>query len=286
MPKRALGLWNMGDGAFHPLLNSEGGKRIIREALKRSILSFDTAFSYRNADTLLSSVLKERQIDRSSIEIHSKAMPVPTIRDKALTSLRRLNTDYFDTLMLHWPSNETLKYMATLDDMRKEGLAKNIGISNASLSLLEKIRDKYDKITIEEPLSLIWNSDFEKKKELSDRTLTYSPLGMGILTDKYLFSPPDDLRKNLPSLKTESFQTLRERISKWRDELKAKTEELSMAFADKMNGDTIIVGISSKEQFDTRRIDLPEDIFCEMRLLSERITKETGEENIFAHHRN
>ena len=66
MSKRVLGLWNMGEGSFHKLLSPEESKAIIRRALDSQITSFDTAFSYKNADNYLSAVLKERDIERDA----------------------------------------------------------------------------------------------------------------------------------------------------------------------------------------------------------------------------
>ncbi|MBO5770969.1 MAG: aldo/keto reductase, partial [Spirochaetales bacterium] len=90
MSRRVLGLWNMGEGSFHELLSPEESKAIIRRALDSQITSFDTAFSYKNADNYLASVLRERNIARENVEIITKVMAVPTLEKKFDTSLKRL----------------------------------------------------------------------------------------------------------------------------------------------------------------------------------------------------
>ena len=97
----ALGLWNMGDGSFHSLLSPSAAKAIIRKAWKEGIRAFDSAFSYREADSLLYSALREMNAERCDYAIWSKVMAVPTLERKALSSLKRLGTDHFDILMLH-----------------------------------------------------------------------------------------------------------------------------------------------------------------------------------------
>ena len=102
MSKRILGLWNMGDGSFHNKLSPKDSKSLIKAAIRDGITSFDTAFSYKEADSMLYSALKEAGCQRESIELISKIMPVPTLERKAEAVLRRLNTEYIDILLIHW----------------------------------------------------------------------------------------------------------------------------------------------------------------------------------------
>jgi diketogulonate reductase-like aldo/keto reductase len=60
------------------------------------------------------------------------------------TSLKTLGLDYVDLLLIHWqqpkvPLEETLGALAKA---RREGLAKNIGVSNFTVSLLDEAVDK------------------------------------------------------------------------------------------------------------------------------------------------
>ncbi len=60
------------------------------------------------------------------------------------TSLKTLGLDYVDLLLIHWPQpkvplDETLGALAKA---KREGLAKNIGVSNFTVSLLDEAVDK------------------------------------------------------------------------------------------------------------------------------------------------
>ena len=100
----ALGLWNMGACAFHSPLPPREGKDLIKKAFRKGIRAFDTAFSYSEADSMLYSAMREAGIEREEYEIWSKVMPLPTMRKKVDASRRRLGSDYFDILMIHWPN--------------------------------------------------------------------------------------------------------------------------------------------------------------------------------------
>jgi aryl-alcohol dehydrogenase-like predicted oxidoreductase len=132
-------------------------------------------------------------------------------------SLKRLQTDYIDLYQLHWPDRSTnffgkrgYKYNAgdhwednfhqileTLRDLIREGKIRHIGVSNetpwGAMRYLEESkvhRDLPRMITIQNPYSLL-NRTFEiGLAEISHREnlglLSYSPMGFGVLSGKYL----------------------------------------------------------------------------------------------------
>lgn len=142
-------------------------------------------------------------------------------------SLKRLQTDYIDLYQLHWPERPTnyfgaLGYehlsddpitdfsetLAVLGDFIKEGKIRYIGLSNETpwgtmqyIRIAEK-ENLPKVITIQNPYSLI-NRTFEiGLSEISIREkvglLAYSPLGGGLLSDKYLGGKkPDGARYTL-----------------------------------------------------------------------------------------
>ena len=75
-------------------------KDIIRKAIRDGLRSFDSAYTYQNADELLSSVIKEQHIQREDYDITTKIMPIPTFKKKAEVCLKRLNVDFLDTLLI------------------------------------------------------------------------------------------------------------------------------------------------------------------------------------------
>ena len=83
-----MGLWNLSRTPFHRTLSSREGKDIIKEGYRRGIRYFDAAYSYGDAESLLSAAMRETGKD--DWRVISKVMPVPTARRKAEATLRRL----------------------------------------------------------------------------------------------------------------------------------------------------------------------------------------------------
>lgn len=286
MIKRTLGLWNMGDGSFHPLLDPQKSKAIIKEALKDGTTSFDTAFSYKNADTILHSALKESHTDRDKIEIISKVMPVETLEKKTDIVLRRIGTDYLDALLLHWPTDDCLLFdaMKRLERIKESGKAKEIGVSNFPIKLLEKVCQDFDVKIHERPLSLIWPRDYEKEKKLGISTYCYAPLAMGILAkDRNLI--PDDMRSSLYIYNSgkEEYEKLRDTM----DMIKTKTvlsyAEISYSWVVSKSPDAIIFGISGANQMPKFENKLEKEMIKALDDASDRLCLKADGDNIFSH---
>ena len=125
-----MGLWNIGEGKFHRKLSAKEGKDLIKTAYRLGIRDFSSAYSYGDADSILSSAMKE--LRASDWKIYTKVMPVPTLRRKAETILRRLGRDHVDVLMLHWPAEDESLYR--------------------SLKELEKLKDEIPRHLFEIPI--------------------------------------------------------------------------------------------------------------------------------------
>ena len=142
-----------------------------------------------------------------------------TIKVALHGSLKRLKTDYIDLYQLHWPNrgsyhfrsywnykpekqdsknikDEFLDILNTLNDFKKEGLIRAIGVSNETcwgvMKLNEIIKDIENLCiaSIQNEYSLmcrLFDNDFN---ELSINEniplLAYSPLARGLLTGKYI----------------------------------------------------------------------------------------------------
>ena len=194
-----MGLWNFSAASFHDKLSPREGKNLIKIAYRAGIRCFDTAFSYQEASSCLYSALKE--LGKDDVCIISKVMPVPTIRKKVETELRRLGRDYLDVLLLHWPTAEPQlsESLEELSKIKEEGKAKSIGVSNFPLPLLIWCKDRFPIEYHERPLSLLWSKGWEDEKTMEIKTIAYSPLSAGLLSGKYL--QRDDIdgeRKDLP----------------------------------------------------------------------------------------
>ncbi len=279
MPSEALGLWNTGEGRFHSRLSPLESKRIIKSAWKKGIRTFDSAYSYTDADTILSSALRELGAERNEWHIIEKIMPLPTFEKKAEAALKRLHTSYFDILLIHWPTEEENLYstLKTLERMKDEKKALQIGVSNFPLTLLGKVSSDFPITYHERPLSLVWNRDWEEERKLGLKTLAYSPLGMGILSSS---------KPMLSSLKFSSSPHL-DKLYSLLDEAAEKRNvrrtDIALSWVYNQYPDTVIRGISKESQLDWTRVELREEENTLLTATAALITAETEEDNIFSH---
>lgn len=275
----ALGLWNIGEDRFHTRLSSVEAKRIIKEAYRKGMTTFDSAYSYIDADTILYSALKELGIEREEWRIIEKIMPSPTLERKAEAALRRLHTSFLDIILIHWPAEETILYssMKTLEKLKEAGKAGEIGVSNFPLPLLKKVSRDFPVTYHERPLSLLWDKDYEEEKKLDIRTLAYAPFGFGCLEEN---------RAKLSPL----FFSSSEAAGKLREELKRISERkgctvysTALSWVYERKPYMIIRGASKTSQIDIPLVELNEEEDTLLSNLSRMITAETESDNIFNH---
>lgn len=114
---------------------------ILDYATQNGIDTIDTAFAYGVAEDVVGEFLKQKTISRDKLFISSKLKPnelddVPsgklkeTINKLLENSLRRLNTDYLDSYMLHssrYAFNEDI--LNALYEVKREGKIKHCGVS-------------------------------------------------------------------------------------------------------------------------------------------------------------
>ena len=135
----ALGLGTAG-------LRGEEGMRAILKGLALGFRHLDTAQIYENED-VVGRALTESGIDRAEVFITTKAQWNRLGRQDILTglaeSLRKLQTDYVDLFLVHWPSRE-VPVRETLDamcELQEEGAVRHIGVSNFTVKLLREALD-------------------------------------------------------------------------------------------------------------------------------------------------
>nr|WP_254437016.1 aldo/keto reductase [Ruegeria arenilitoris] len=117
----------------------------LRDAMKIAAevgyRSFDTAQMYENEkDT--GDALAELGFDRDEICVTTKVQPdnftdeafLPSVEE----SLKKLQLDYVDVLLLHWPpiGEDIAPSLKLLEQAHSKGLAKNIGVSNYTAQMM------------------------------------------------------------------------------------------------------------------------------------------------------
>ena len=115
-------------------------KEIVREGVKEGFTGFDTAYNYGN-ETDLGQIVNECINDfcmqrgdfylTDKIDIWHMLETNGDITEKVDDALRKLNTEYLDLLLIHWPLPGYFeKTWETFIKIYEEGKTKAIGVSN------------------------------------------------------------------------------------------------------------------------------------------------------------
>jgi aryl-alcohol dehydrogenase-like predicted oxidoreductase len=103
-------------------------------------------------------------------------------------SLRRLGTDHLDLLLMHWPDPETPieESMRALEELRAEGKALHVGVSNFSAYELREARQYAPICANQVGYNLFdrrWEHEmFPTAQELGIGVMAYGPMAHGLLT--------------------------------------------------------------------------------------------------------
>ncbi|MCA9063208.1 MAG: aldo/keto reductase [Planctomycetaceae bacterium] len=106
-------------------------------------------------------------------------------------SLKRLNTDCIDLYQMHWPEpdEEIEEGWQTLVDLKAEGRIRHIGVSNHSVSQLQRLQAIHPVASLQPPYSMIAR-DVEAEilpycGSQNIGVICYSPMGKGLLTGTF-----------------------------------------------------------------------------------------------------
>jgi aryl-alcohol dehydrogenase-like predicted oxidoreductase len=221
-----LGTWAIGGWQWGGT-NETASIATIRAAIDRGVTLIDTApvYGFGRSEEILGKALAEGAL-RNRVQIATKvglawqdgviyrdSRPA-RIRSELEDSLRRLRTDFIDLYQVHWPDLETpfAETAWTLDDLRREGKIRAIGVSNFSPAQMDGVRAVARLDTVQPPYNL-----FEREIEAdvlpyARRTaltvLSYGALCRGLLSGR--MSPAtkfegDDLRKVDPKFQGARF---------------------------------------------------------------------------------
>ncbi len=121
----------LGYGVFQ--IAKEECERCVSDALKAGYRSLDTAQSYFNEEEVGNAV-KNSGIKRKDIFITTKVWlehyGYEECKKSVNESLRKLDTDYIDLMLLHQPFSDYYGSWRALEDLYDEGVLRAIGVSN------------------------------------------------------------------------------------------------------------------------------------------------------------
>jgi myo-inositol catabolism protein IolS len=206
-----MGCWQYGGGRYWGPQSQSDVDAVVDRALDLGINYFDTAEVYNDGDSerSLGIALKGK---RERALIGTKVTPAntapATLRQHCEASLKRLGTDYVDLYMVHWPINaHAIEHFTderevidnspsvdetfyTLDELRKEGKIRHIGISNHGLKQMNQVQSLGVPVVANELAYNLFSRAIEKDI-ISSCTASgmgiigYMPLQQGLLTGKY-----------------------------------------------------------------------------------------------------
>ena len=149
LPKIGFGTWMIGgESTPNPAWDSKS-MTALRSALEVGYTHFDTAEYYAggHSEELVGRAVRETNTKRENLFITTKVSPEHLDYDAVFksceNSLRRLNMDYIDLYLIHWPSagmklEETFR---ALNKLVRDGKVRHLGVSNFNLKLLKKSQE-------------------------------------------------------------------------------------------------------------------------------------------------
>lgn len=176
IPLLGLGVWKA----------HEETEAAVLAALEAGYRHIDTAACYGNEKEVGEAIAKSG-IPREELFITTKIwnddIRAGRTIEAARESLERLGLDYVDLLLLHWPVEGYEKAWKDLEQLKKEGIAKSIGVSNFRKSHLEHLMAQAEKIPAVDQIE--WNPGIQDDETIDfcrDNKIiveAWSPLGHG-----------------------------------------------------------------------------------------------------------
>lgn len=116
---------------------------VVSQALQLGYEHIDTAQAYDN-EVQVGQGIKQSGVARDKFFLTTKIFPddlkfePEKLKAAAERSLENLGTDYVDLLLLHWPDERVplSETMPALCELQKQGLTRNIGVSNFTIDYL------------------------------------------------------------------------------------------------------------------------------------------------------
>lgn len=176
----------LGFGCFE--LEPEDTKAMVKHALQTGYRHIDTAQIYEN-EKAVGAGLAASGISRADIFLTTKIwtdhFADGDLPASAKDSLKRLDTDYVDLLLLHWPNPDVPmeEALGALADTKRQGLARHIGVSNFTLELFDQAQSICDEPLVTNQIEfhpfLDQRPMLNKLREHDVALTAYCPLAQG-----------------------------------------------------------------------------------------------------------
>lgn len=180
IPQLGVGTWTLRD---------ETAINNVKLALEAGFRLIDTAQGYENEHEVgtgikLSGVPREKIFLTTKVATNIMREDEATIRQSIDESLRKLQTDYIDLLLIHWPVKDCVKKTwQIMEDYVSQGKVKHLGVSNFNRHHLEdlleyaKVRPLINQIEVHPLMSQVENIAYNHS--LGIKVQAWGPFGQG-----------------------------------------------------------------------------------------------------------
>jgi 2,5-diketo-D-gluconate reductase A len=203
-------------------LNDQVGIDAIVSGIADGYRLIDTAYNYGNED-VVGEAIRRTDVDRSDLVITTKLPGRHHGFDETLASFeesrRRLDLDWVDLYLIHWPLPRVDKYVDSwraMISLREKGLVRSIGVSNFTPAMLSRLIDETSVVPVLNQVELHPYFPQAELRAFHDehdiRTESWSPLGKGT----QLLSEP-----TITSIAAEHGVTPAQTVLRWHIELEA-----------------------------------------------------------------
>lgn len=180
IPQIGVGTWT---------LKGEEAANNVRLALENGFRHIDTAQGYDNEEAVGQGIA-DSGIERKDIFLTTKVATNimregrDAVRQSIEASLQKLQTDYLDLLLIHWPVKDCMKdTWQVMEEFVLEGKVRSLGVSNFNKHHLDdllsyaKIKPVINQIEVH-PL-MTQEENIAVNKELGIQVQAWGPFGQG-----------------------------------------------------------------------------------------------------------
>lgn len=147
LPVIGLGTWDIGGGRTSDHSRDDEMTALIRDAIEMGYTHIDTAEMYGagHCEDLVGRALQD--FNREEIFVTTKVLPDNLRYDDLLRaldgSLERLQTDYADLYLIHWPDPDVPleESFRALNRAAADGRIRRVGVSNFDVPLLRQAQE-------------------------------------------------------------------------------------------------------------------------------------------------
>jgi len=188
-----LGTWNMSGAEGWGPDDDRQSVDLIRKVQDSGCNFIDTAQVYgsgHSEEIVGRALAEDGRRERAIIMTKIMQCPPEEVEGSLDGALRRLQTDYVDVYIVHWPrAGLSLEdFLAKMVEMKEKGKTREVGVSNFDLDQMQ-VAAEYGVVSLQPPYNALWRAiEADVLPFCRDHHIAvtpYSPLAQGLLTGRF-----------------------------------------------------------------------------------------------------